>query len=199
MKKLALFSLLVSFTQLTGCASGLIFAATSAVTGGSVMMLNDRRDSELQYNDGAISKQINALIEKDPKLQNARIQAESYNRIVLLTGEARKSEQHQRAIHWARQVAGVRKIYDEILSFDPRTEARAHNDLLVTTRVNTTLLAYEGINISLLRVTVNHGIVYVRGLVTQQEARRLVSLIRRVDGVEQVVSLFEYVRLIEVG
>lgn len=198
MKQLTLLCLLFASIQLSGCATGLIFAATSAVTGGSVMMLNDRRDSDIQYNDGEISKAINALFEKESKFRNTRIQAESYNRIVLLTGEARKPEQHQRAIQLAMQVKGVRKVYNEILSFNPRTEAQAHNDFLVVTRVNATLLAYEGINISLLRVTVNHGIVYVRGLVTQQEARHLVSLIQRVDGVEQVVPLFEYVRLVEI-
>ena len=198
MKKfILLIGVLFASIQLSGCATGIIVAGVSALASGGMTMVNERRDTDVPYNDKTISDTINELIKKEPSLHNTRIQADSYNQTVLLTGEARKPSQRRTAVKLAQRIRGVYQVYDQMLAFYPRSEAQAHNDLLINTRVQTTLLAYEGINISLTKVSVNHGIVYVRGLVTQTEGRNLIHRIRQVTDVKQVVDLFEYVRFTE--
>jgi osmotically-inducible protein OsmY len=197
MKKWA-WGFIIGSLLLNACAMGVLLTAASVVTGSGVAMLNDRRHPDIQSSDGEIAKKINQLINKEPFLQNnTRIFAETYNKIVLLTGEAPNEAQAVYAKQLAESVTGVRKVYNEILSFEPRSEQQAHNDLLTSTRVNSTLLGYVGINVSLVQVTVNHDRAYLMGLVTQEEARSLVNLVRRVDGVRQVIPLFEYVKIVK--
>jgi osmotically-inducible protein OsmY len=46
---------------------------------------------------------------------------------------------------------------------------------------------------SRIKVVTENGIVYMLGLVTQQEAARATNLVQGVSGVQKIVKLFEYI------
>ncbi|MNG06973.1 outer membrane lipoprotein [compost metagenome] len=46
---------------------------------------------------------------------------------------------------------------------------------------------------SRIKVITENGIVYMLGLLTQQEATRATNLVQGVSGVQKIVKLFEYI------
>jgi osmotically-inducible protein OsmY len=55
------------------------------------------------------------------------------------------------------------------------------------------MLADASIPGSRIKVITENGIVYLLGLVTQQEGAQATSLVQSVSGVQKIVKLFEYI------
>ncbi|MCP4699899.1 MAG: BON domain-containing protein [Gammaproteobacteria bacterium] len=217
--KILVLAILLSALQ--GCATAIMLAA-AAITGGTgVSVFNDRRSTELQDMDNTIVTEIERLLAEDRAImQSARVNVESYNKIVLMTGEAPSDTLRLRAADLAlsarctpdvdmdtrmmMEAAGqtptsikcVRKIYNEIRLVPPGRTAASGDDVMITSKIKATLVAYEGTDFNHAHVTTENGTVYLMGLLTRKEADRVVYIARRVDGVRKVVPLFEYVRMV---
>ena len=55
------------------------------------------------------------------------------------------------------------------------------------------MLADANVPGSRIKVITENGIVYLLGLLTQQEATRATSVVQNVSGVQKIVKLFEYI------
>jgi osmotically-inducible protein OsmY len=163
-------------------ATGAGLAAYSAV---------DRRTTGVQVEDQAI--ELKAANRISQKLGNrVHVSVTSFNRHVLLTGEAPTEELRQEIENIVRGVENVRAITNEIAIANPSSFASRSNDTYITSKVKARFVDNGVFNPLHVNVTTENGVVYLMGLVTQKEAEKAVEIARTTGGVRKVVKVFEY-------
>jgi osmotically-inducible protein OsmY len=66
------------------------------------------------------------------------------------------------------------------------------NDTYVTSKVKARFVDAQRFNPLHVKVVTENGVVYLLGLVRQQEAKDAVDIARRTEGVKKVVTVFDY-------
>ena len=173
---------------LSACAPLLI---GGAVVGGS-LLVTDRRSSGAQLDDQAIElKGANRVREQIG--ERGRISITSYNRQVLLTGEAATEADKSAAEQAVGRVDNVRSIVNELaVGPTPALTARS-NDLVISGKVKASFIDAADLHANAVKVVTERGIVYLMGRVTEREAGRATEIARGVGGVQKVVRVFEIV------
>ena len=123
----------------------------------------------------------------------SRIVVTSYNGVVLLAGQTPRSDLKAMAEQAARKVNNVSKVHNELQVQQPTSLLVRSNDSLLTTRIKAQMLADATVPGSRIKVITENGIVYLLGLVTQQEANAATGVVQSVSGVQKIVKLFEYI------
>lgn len=173
-----------------GCAPAIV--AGGAATGA--MVVHDRRTTGTIVEDRAIILKIAGRISDDEELDGqSHINVNSYNGVVVLTGETPSAALRARAEKHARAVEKVRKVFNEIVVAAPSSLLTRTSDTLLLGKIKATMLATEGVDPTRIKVIVEQGRVYLMGLVTDAEAHAATEVVRRVDGVQKVIRLFEYI------
>jgi osmotically-inducible protein OsmY len=177
---------------LSGCGAILV---GGAATGAAVVY--DRRDAETVLSDQKIEIQVLDLKDKNPQLaEQTQISATSYNRLVLLTGQARSVDFSRRFAALVARIPGVKRVINEVQIGPDLSLAEQSSDSYLTTKVKTALFGVEidGFEASRIKVVSHDGAVYLMGLVTQREAEIAVEEARTIGGVAKVVRVFEYIQ-----
>lgn len=177
--------------SLSGCAGLLV---SGAATGISVA--HDRRTTGSVVDDQTIEFKVsNQLTLKLPP--GNQIGVTSYNGAVLLTGEASSAQARQRAEVIARGIEPpVRVVYNELVVGRPSSLSSQGNDAVITTKVKAALFQITTIpdfDPSRVKVITARSVVYLMGLVKPAEADAAADVASRVEGVRQIVTLFEYI------
>ncbi len=173
---------------LGGCAPAIVGGVA-----GSAAVAHDTRTFGTQVEDEVIENKINARIFEDRELyERSHINATSYNNLVLLTGEAPTEEMRQRIEALAQRTKKVRDVYNEIAVREPTVLSVRSNDAWITTKVKGQTLRIKDFDPTRVKVVTERGIVYLMGMLTRREGDAVAELVRRVEGVQQVVKLFEY-------
>lgn len=173
-------------TQLTACFP---IVAGGAAAGG--LMAADRRTSGAYVEDEAI--EIKAEKNIDDQLgDKIHVNVTSYNRNVLMTGEAIDEATKAKAESITKSVANVRGVTNEMVisAVSPRMER--NNDAYITTKVKTRMLTENRFPVNYVKVVTEISVVYLMGIVTHKEADDAVEIARATDGVQKVVKVFEY-------
>ena len=125
--------------------------------------------------------------------QNSHIVVTSFNGVVLLAGQTPRAELKAQAEQAASEVQKVKKVHNEIQVMASSSILARNNDAWLTTKIKSQMLADSAIPGSRIKVVTENGIVYLLGLLTQQEATRATNLVQGVSGVQKIVKLFEYI------
>lgn len=153
---------------------------------------NDRRTLGSQIDDNSIAVKAGNLIEANKTLDTkAHINVNSYNGVVLLTGQAPDPDMGVQAEELARTVQGVKDVQNQIRVSNPISFATRSRDSWITTRVKSMLLADKEISGLNIRVVTENGEVFLMGIVSELEANKAVEIARHVNGVIRVVKAFE--------
>ena len=172
---------------LSGCVAA---AAGGAATGAVVA--SDRRTTGTFIEDQAIEIKAARALNSDPEIRDStHLNVTSYNTVVLLTGEAPSEELRTRAIELVRHVDAVTKVYNEIVVAAPSSYMSRSSDTVITTKVKTKLFGEKGIDATKVKVVTERGIVYLLGLLNNEEASIATEAARTVGGVQKVVKLFQ--------
>ncbi len=123
----------------------------------------------------------------------SHIVVSSYNGIVLLAGQTPREDLKAKAEQAASSVQRVKKVNNELQILQPSSLAARSNDTWLTSKIKAQMLTDNTIPGSRIKVITENGIVYLMGLVTQQEATRATNLVQGVGGVQKIVKLFEYI------
>ncbi len=170
-------------------------ACAPLVVGGAVVataVAVDRRTAGTQLEDQAIAlKTLSTL--RDALGDGAHVNVDSFNRQVLLTGEVPTEQAREHASQLAHGVENVRTVFNELQVMPASTLTQRSQDTWITSKVRSLILADGELPAKSIKVTTERSVVYLQGLVTQQEGGQTVDIARNVQGVEKVVSLFEYV------
>jgi osmotically-inducible protein OsmY len=119
------------------------------------------------------------------------VNATSYNRFVLLVGEAPTEEIKKDLGVIALGVENVRNVQNEIKVGPPESFAQRSQDSLTTTKVKSRFLAENKFQANYVKVVSRSDVVYLMGLVTAKEADDATEIARTTGGVEKVVRVFE--------
>ena len=178
----------VGALMVQGCASLAWTGTTTAVS-----VAQDRRTTGTYIDDELIELKIFAAIREDEELRTqSHVSATSFNGLVLLTGEAPGESLRSRVTEIARKIPKVRGVQNEVMLGAPSTLSARANDVLLTGRVKVALLEEPSLNVLHVKVVTERGVVYLMGLLTQQEADRAADAARRIAGVQRVVLVAEY-------
>ncbi|MEE4290555.1 MAG: BON domain-containing protein [Cycloclasticus sp.] len=192
-KKAFIFPALLSISVLSGCAA--VAVGTAATTG--VAVVHDRRTTGTIIEDQTIElKALKTLYGIDKIRINTHVNATSYNNILLLTGEAPTESLRNDISNRLRQISKVRKVHNEILVAAPSSIISRSSDGLITSKAKVALFklnSIKGFDPTRVKIVSENGVVYLLGLLKQNEIAPVVDTIRRVGGVQRVVKLFEII------
>ena len=172
----------------TGCAPLLVGGAVA----GGVMVAADRRSVGLQVEDEAIEGRVSrALGSRFFDGNTHRISVNAYNRRVLLTGEVPSEADKAEAGKLAAAMENVRVVSNELVIGTVSTQANRNNDAAITTKVRAALLAEKNVPSGTVSVTTRRSVVYLMGRVSAAEGDLAARAASRVEGVREVVKLFD--------
>ncbi len=185
MNKLRLLALLVIIPSLYGCVAAVVGGAGTAVLIGE-----DRRTVGTVTEDQGIElKTANRIRDK---FKDPHFNITSYNRIVLLTGEAPDAETKSEIEKIARAVENVRGVHNEIAVAGNSALSARGNDSYLTGKVKGRFIDQQKFNPVHVKVVTESSVVYLLGLVHRKEADDATEIARTTGGVQKVVKLFEY-------
>jgi osmotically-inducible protein OsmY len=185
--RLALAAVL-ALPLLQGC-----FPLAVTGVGAAALMATDRRTTGTYIEDEGIElKSLGAL--RDVNSRGGHVNATSFNRRVLLTGEVPTEELRKQSEEAVRVLTNVREVINELQIAGASSLASRGNDSLVTSNVKFRMLNNPRFTPNHIKVLTEAGTVYLMGLVTQDEGDAAVDITRTTSGVSRVVKVFEYTK-----
>lgn len=188
MKKLLVLTCLTSSLVLSACAPVLI---GSAAVGGTAVAV-DRRSVGDVTNDGVIETKTSVQLAQ-ANFSSSHITVTAYEGRVLLTGEVGSEDDKEKAGEIVKSINGVTSVYNELAVMNNVPFTTRMNDSLTASKVRAALLDNKDVTLTSLKVTVDRGIVYLMGTVTQREADIITAVAAKVPGVVKVVTLMEII------
>lgn len=177
---------LLASLVLTGCVA-------AVVAGAAAGMVYDRRSVATMEADIRLFHVVHKDIVTSPQLRGARILVSSFNRVVLLVGQAPSPSMREIAERIAQSAPGVVRVYDEVTIGYPIPISQRTKDSWITSQVRSNMLTKKGLESGSIRVVTENGEVFLMGIATQEQANLAVDVARRVPGVKKVVKLFQYI------
>ncbi len=182
----------------------LFFSLISMITGCSAILdltKNEPLDVNPQQrtfgawvDDISIKTTVSHNVEKShPDLDRSHIDVNSFNGVVLLTGEIPNAEVRAIASEQAQRVPGVRIVHNELAIRDNTSFFSRLGDGFLHKRIKLKLRGLSelrGINID---VIVEDNVAYLMGIVTRQQGDAAAERASLTSGLRQVVKVFEYV------
>jgi osmotically-inducible protein OsmY len=181
---------------LTLCLS--ISGCSSVLTSTRDNPIEDDRGTRTigsKIDDSLIETKVAVNVAKaNPDLdKGSHIVVSSYNGVVLLAGQTPRADLKSLAEQTAGQVQRVKKVHNELQVMQPSSILARNNDAWLTTKIKTSMLGDANVPGSRIKVITENGIVYLLGLVTQNEANAATNVVQGVSGVQKIVKLFEYI------
>ncbi len=172
---------------LQACAAAVVAGGASAVTSAS-----DRRTLGSQIDDSGIVVKAERALEANKTLdEQAHINVNSYNGILLLTGQAPNQDLVDTASQLVQGIQGIKEVQNQIRVGNPISFTTRSRDSWITTRVKSLLVADKEISALNIKVITESGEVFLMGLVSSSEADKAVEIARHVNGVSRVIKAFQ--------
>ena len=163
-----------------------------AGVGAGVMMADDRRTSATIIEDQTIENKINNRVDEKYKDQ-LHVNPVSFNRFVLLTGEAPTEEIKQDLTIIALEVQNVRNVQNEVIVAGNSSLTSRSSDGLLTSRIKGRLTQNKDVSSNHVKVVTENGTAFLMGLVTRAEAESAAQTAATTSGTQRVVKVFEYI------
>lgn len=177
--------LVLTLPLLQGC-----FPIVAAGVGAGVLAVEDRRSTGTFVEDQSIELKASGKLDAALK-DRAHVNVTSYNRNVLLTGEARDDQTKAQAETVVREVPQVRNVINELTIRPNRSLASYSNDAFLTSKVKARMIEAQRFQVNHVKVVSEDGVVYLLGIVTRKEADDAAEIARTTSGVTKVVKVFE--------
>lgn len=165
-----------------------------AVTGvgATALMATDRRTTGIYIEDENI--EIKCIARLHDGFPGAHVSSTSFNRRVLLTGQAPSAEMKAQIEDAIRAIPSVKEVVNELEVAGASSLASRGSDALVTSNVKARMVNNPKFSATHVKVITEAGTVFLMGLVTPTEADAAVDIARSTSGVNRVVKVFEYIQ-----
>lgn len=174
--------------------SSLLSACAPVLIGGAMattaFIATDRRTVGQQVSD----KEIDLKLAADMTTtfgETARISANSYDGVVLLTGDAFSEKIRGEAASIAANTTQVKSVINRLAVGPLASFSQITSDTWLASKVKTTLFTAKDVPYGAIAVTVERDNVYLQGLVTEAESKRIAEVAAGVGGVKEVYTLFQ--------
>jgi len=171
---------------LPGC-----FPLVATGMGAAVLMADDRRTTGSIIEDEAIENKGLLRVEQKHSA-GVHLNVTSFNRLVLLTGEAPSAAIRSDIERLVRGIDNVRTVQNEMVVNPTTTLMLRSNDSVQTSKVKARFLDVNKFRANHVKVVTENGVVYLMGIVKRQEAQDATEIARTTSGVQRVVRVFEY-------
>lgn len=169
---------------LSGCAVGVLGGPTTYA---------DRRTTESQITDEKLEWQT--VLKMQDIEGEFRANFVSYNQVVLITGQAPNQEIIDKIYNTVSNMESVKKAENYMIVGPENTIRGIANDTAITSNVISRVFANENEDHSLsvihLKVFTEESVVYLMGILNQQEADSAIAVARSSRGVKKVIPLFD--------
>lgn len=172
---------------LTGCVVAMVASASS-------LMVYDRRSVRMIEKDVRIFHVVHTAIATDPNFKGSRVKVSVYQQAVLLLGQVKATSLKSLAEEIAQTTPNVRRVYNKLTIESPIDIEQQSSDAWITSQVRSRMLAKKDLESGSIQINTENGVVYLTGVVTPEQADLAVSAARKVNGVRQVVKMFQYIR-----
>lgn len=194
------FKILCGVSLLTIALSG----CTAVVLGGAAVGANavaDRRSAGAMSDDNIMEMRVYNQGIQELKRRYAQtgsiggapeLSVVSYNRRILLLGQVANESDRAYVESLARHESNATDVYNHIqLTTVPRTANYVANDTWITSKLRSRLLNVSGVYPGHVKVVTFNSVVYVMGILTQEQQAAVTNVISTTPGVQQVVTLYE--------
>lgn len=187
-RALALVALLGLAPQLQGCVEMAVVGV-----GAAALAAGDRRTIGAQTEDKEIDLRGEIRI-KDRFGDRVHVNVTSFNRNVLLTGEAPDAAAKEQIEKTVREMTNVRGVVNELQVAGVSAYTARGNDSYLTSKVKARFIdSGRGFSANHVKVVTEASVVYLLGLVTRKEAEEATEIASTTGGVQKVVRVFEYI------
>ena len=183
-------ALVLLLALLPACAPMIMVGG--AATG--VLVAEDRRSTGTLVDDQNIEVKAGIQVNRQHR-DLVHINITSYNRNVLLTGEAPTAAVRADIEKIVAGIENVRGVVNEIAVAGASSFGTRTNDSYITSKVKAGFVTAQKFYPGHVKVVTESGVVYLLGKVLRQEADDATEIARGVGGVQKVVRVFEYVVL----
>lgn len=179
---------LIAALASTACAPLLL---GGAMVGGA-LVATDRRTSGTQLEDEGIELKAGQRV-REQLGDKVHVNINSYNRLVLITGEANSEADRATLDRIVGGVENVQTVLNETSVMGASSLTSRSNDALIAGKIKASLIDARDLISNAFYVVVERGDVYLMGRVSEREATRATEIARGVSGVRKVVRAFEVI------
>ncbi len=129
----------------------------------------------------------------ETRFANAQVRIDSFNGVVLLTGNVADADMRDIATETIRKIRKVRRVNNELHVSPPRSFGAKAGDVWLSKKVKTRLRFTKAAPHNRVNVVTNNGVIYLMGLVTRKEAETIVNVAKKSYGLQKIVRVFEYI------
>lgn len=173
----------------SGCAAPLLVAGAA----GGATVATDERSNQSMLDDQLIAAKAKDAIYADVKrAKRVHVNVTSFNRVVLLTGEALSKATRNKVVDIVRHLDKVRRVHNEIRIADLTDFSSRTGDSWITSKVKSKMLTTRDFPSSRIKVVTENDTVFLMGLVTKEVGNQASAIAREISGVKKVIKLFEY-------
>ncbi len=174
------------------CSGSLLGAVVGCANSSLTTPDKSTPDAPASIDDSSIQSKLSYKYSNSDNFPDSNIYADVFNRTLLLTGQVKDQAQKDFAENIARGYPGVNKIYDYLEFRLPASFSAKSKDSMITTQVKTQLFGEPGVPSGGIKVVTTNAVVYLMGVVNQNQAESATRIAASVGGVDKVVTLFEY-------
>lgn len=179
-----------SYAALRGICAALLIVLASAC---STITDSSTRSVNTILNDDQIETVALRMIkESDPRFADCHVVVVSHKGVVLLAGEVSDEALKQKAGEVVLKLDLVKSLHNELEIGSPTAWSTRSNDAWITTKVKGAMIAHGGIDVGVINVTTENGVVFLMGNVAHSVANAAVEAASTVSGVQKIVKVFQY-------
>jgi osmotically-inducible protein OsmY len=175
--------------MLSGCGSFMATMQSEPIEDD----LGERTFGQQLDDENIETKAVVNIHAADEAFDEAHIIVISYNGYVLIAGQVQTEALKATATEVVRNIRDVRRIYNELDISAPSSAMSRTSDTWITTKVKSWLLGSSDTEGGRVKVVTENGTVFLMGLASQAEEKRIVKMASEISGVQRVVSLIELI------
>lgn len=191
MNKIKHLIVIILFLPVLYNCAAVAVGAVAAAAGTTAVVATDPRSSGSIVDDNTIETKLQYAYNNNYK--DANIYVNSYNGAILLTGQVPNARTRESAEFEAKSTPGVKQIYDYLDIRLPQSMVSRTTDSYTTTQVRGKILGISGVSSNNIKVVTTNNVVYLAGVVTRDQAAQVANAAASVNGVEKVVTIFDYI------
>ncbi|HEA84273.1 MAG: BON domain-containing protein [Thermodesulfobacterium sp.] len=185
-EKIKILVLIFSISFFVSGCGWLVVGGSGAYHGYKVG--SDPRSVGTQIDDATITAKIKLKLLEDPVTKARKIDVDTVNGVVTLTGVVESEKEIERAIKIAKSVAGVKKVVNN-LKIGKRGIGSYLSDKEITAKIKLKLIKDPELKALSIDVDTINGVVTLTGVVTSEyQKRKAIEHAKSVSGVIKIID-----------
>lgn len=186
-RRIAIGIVLVSSIVTTGCTTNYLTNSTQGTYGVPIT----ERTIPQRLLDRSIEHtvKINVYGLQENLQQTSRMSIDSFNSIVLLTGEVPTEAVKAEISKVVGSMPDVRQVYNELTVGASKGYSQTVQDGFITSKLMAKIATGNGIKASQIKAVTNNGVVYIMGRMTPTQQSHVIDIANNTVGITELVLL----------